>query len=568
MAPAQAMESWPQVYAPIAGSLVGSAAVAALPIVVLGLLLGVWRTPAWRASIAALAVAVLVALFAYGMPARLALGAAAYGAAFGLFPIGWIVFAAILLFDVTVDAGCLGAIERSLRLVSSDHRIQILLVAFAFGAFVEGTSGFGTPVAVSAALLAALGVPPFTAAGLCLVANTAPVAFGALATPVVTLAGVTGLPLQSLSSAIGRLCPLIAVAIPMYLLVLAAGWRRAIGAWPAALTTGLTFAVTQFLVSNYIGPYLTDIISALVSAVALVLLVRVWHPRDTFRLQDDRMTSPRAAMPAAPEMSIARAWAPYLLLVVLVLVWGSPVAVRLLDAPTLRVAVPALHNVVLRVPPVTSHASPYAAVYAFNWLASAGTACFVAAVLAAWVTAPRKSAPHSEDLRRNGGAPSLFVHLMLRTGQRLALAEVTIAAVLALAYVMNYSGATATLGLTLARTGVAFPFFSACLGWLGVFLTGSDTSANALFGNLQIISAQALSLNPVLMAAVNSTGGVLGKMISIQSIAVAAAATRMPVEDEGRLFLFTLRHSVALTAAMGVIALLFAYVFPYAVPYP
>lgn len=542
---------WTQVYEPLGGSLAISALAAAVPVVLLGFMLGVRRSPAWLASFSALAAAVVVAIVVYGMPVMLAASAAAYGAAFGFFPIGWIVFAAILLFEVSAEAGCLAAIEQSLGSISTDHRIQVLLVAFSFGAFIEGTSGFGTPVAVSAALLAAVGLPPFQAAALCLVANTAPVAFGALATPVVTLAGVTGLPLDALSATIGRLCPLIALLIPMYLLVLLAGWRRALEAWPAALVCAVAFAVTQFLVSNYIGPYLTDIISAIVSGVALLAVARVWHPAVPFRLSAPAAARPVSAASADPPLPPRRAWAPYIILVLLVLIWGSPWAVPLLDSATPRVAVPFLHNAVQRVPPVVRSAGPYPAMYAFSWLASAGTACFLAAILAALAT--------GIGLRR-------FAAVTRRTAGRLWLAELTIAAVLALAYVMNYSGATATLGLTAARTGVLFPFFSAFLGWLGVFLTGSDTSANALFGNLQMISARALSLDPVLMASVNSSGGVLGKMISVQSIAVAAAATRMPAGSEGRLFLFTLKHSVLLTTLMGIIAMLFAYVWPGAVP--
>lgn len=542
---------WTQVYEPLGGSLALSALAASVPIFLLGVMLAVRRSPAWRASFAALAAAVGVAVIVYGMPVRLAVAATVYGAAFGLFPIGWIVFAAILLFEISAEAGCLQAIERSLGTISADHRVQVLLVAFAFGAFIEGTSGFGTPVAVAAALLTAVGLPPFQAAALCLVANTAPVAFGALATPVVTLAGVTGLPLAALSATIGRLCPIIALLIPMYLLVLLAGWRRAIEAWPAALACAVSFAVTQFLVSNYIGPYLTDIISAMAAGAALLLTARLWQPAVPFRLEAPSAVRPLSATSTSVVVSSRRAWAPYLILVLLVLLWGSPWAVPWLDAATARVPVPLLHNAIHRMPPVVRAAGPYPAIYAFSWLASAGTACFLAAVLAALAT--------GIGLRR-------FAAVTRRTAGRLWLAELTIAAVLALAYVMNYSGATATLGLTAARTGVLFPFFSAYLGWLGVFLTGSDTSANALFGNLQMISARALSLDPILMASVNSTGGVLGKMISVQSIAVAAAATRMPAGSEGRLFLFTLKHSVLLATLMGIIAMLFAYVFPGAVP--
>jgi len=333
-----------------------------------------------------------------------------------------------------------------------------------------------------------------------------------------------------------------------------------VAVWPAAVLCGLSFALSQFLVSNFIGPYLTDIISAMASAIALLVLMRFWKPASEFAIGSPRAgETARAAfgvgqvqsVAATPQMSFVRAWAPYILLVGLVILWGTGWTARRLDLVTLRINVPLLHNTIERIPPVTAAPSRYAAVYVFNWLGSAGTATFLAALLAALFTGVRIGR---------------FASLMVGTLRRLLVPELTFAAVLALAYVMNYSGATATLGLSLARTGVLFPFFSAFLGWLGVFLTGSDTSSNALFGSLQIISARALSLNPVLMAAVNSTAGVLGKMVSLQSIAVATAATGMSRDHEAKLFLFTLRHSLGLTVAMGLIALLFAYVFVGAVP--
>jgi lactate permease len=539
-------ETWTQIYTPIGGSLGLSVFFAALPLLVVALMLGVFRSPAWRAATLALAVALGMAIVVYGMPVPLAVASAVYGGAFGLFPIGWLVYSAILLFDVAVESGSFAAIEQSLRRVSGDQRMLVLLIAFAFGAFIEGTSGFGTPVAVSASLLAALGIPAFTAAGLCLVANTAPVAFGALATPIVTLAGVTGLPLMTLSSAVGRLSPIIAVIIPMYLMVLMAGWRNALGVWPAAMACGLAFATAQFLVSNYIGPYLTDILSALAAAVALLVAIRFMKPSPEFASR-----APAAGDAPAATMSLGRAWLPYILLSVFVMVWGSAWALPYLNTVSMPINVPMLHNVVERVPPVTASVSRYPAVFNFNWLSTPGTATFLAAVLSAVLT---------------GIGIGRFVQLMGGVLRRLFVPLMTIAAVLALAYVMNYSGATATLGLTLAGTGVMFPFFSAFLGWLGVFLTGSDTSANALFGNLQMISARALDLNPVLTTSVNSTAGVLGKMVSLQSIAVATAATGMPREQEPKLFLFTLKHSLGLTVVMGIIAMLCAYVFPAFIP--
>jgi lactate permease len=541
------MSEWTQIYTPIAGSAGLSALVAGLPLVVVALLLGVWRAPAWKAALFSLATAFAVAIFAYGMPVPLAVAATGYGAAYGLFPIGWLVYSAILLFDVTVEAGCFEAIKHSLRRVSGDQRLLVLLIAFCFGAFIEGTSGFGTPVAVSASLLAGLGLPAFTAAALCLVANTAPVAFGALATPIVGLAGVTALPIGTLSAAVGRLSPLIAVFIPMYLMVLMAGWSGAVAVWPAAAACGISFAITQFLVSNFVGPYLTDIISAFASAVVLLLMISWWKPARGSKFDMQAAEAPVHAGWGA----VVRAWVPYILLVVLVVIWGTAWGGRVLGGPTLKWNVPLLHNAVILTYPVKATNTPYAAVFTFNWLASAGTATFLAALLAALFT---------------GVSLGRFASLMVGTLKRLVIPELTFAAVVALAYIMNYSGATATLGLVLARTGVLFPFFSAFLGWLGVFLTGSDTSANLLFGNLQVISARTLSLNPVLMAAVNSTAGTLGKMVSLQSIAVATAATGMARDNEAKLFLFTLKHSVGLTIVMGLLAMLFAYVFPGAIP--
>jgi len=553
--------SWTQTYTPLGGSLGLSVLAAALPLVVVAVMLGVFRSPAWRAATLALVTAVAVAVLVYGMPMPLAAMSAIYGGAFGLFPIGWLVYSAILLFDVAVDSGCFAAIEQSLRRVSGDQRMLVLLIAFAFGAFIEGTSGFGTPVAVSASLLTALGIPAFTAAGLCLVANTAPVAFGALATPIVTLAGVTGLPLMALSSAVGRLSPIIAVIIPMYLMVLMAGWRSAMGVWPAAVACGVAFAVAQFLVSNFIGPYLTDILSALAAAVALLIAIRFSKPSGQFATPASLLSASPVAVHAPatptrtvhPPKSLAAAWLPYILLSILVIIWGSAWTVPYLNTVSIPVNVPLLHNAIERVPPVTAAVTRYPAVFNFNWLASAGTATFIAAILSALFT---------------GTSLVRFAQLMAAALRRLVVPLLTIAAVLALAYVMNYSGATATLGLSLAQTGFAFPFFSAFLGWLGVFLTGSDTSANALFGNLQVITARALNLNPVLMASVNSTAGVLGKMVSLQSIAVATAATGMPRDQEAKLFLFTLKHSIGLTVVMGFIAMLFAYVFTDLMPQP
>lgn len=554
---------WTQNYHPLFDSLGASAVAAALPLVVLGYALGVQRMPSWKASMLALGAGLVLALGAYGMPTKLALASALYGAAFGLFPLGFLVFSAILLFDIVVASGQFDAIRRSLGSINPDHRIQALLIAFAFGAFLEGAAGAGTPVAISASLLAGLGFPPFVAGGISLLANTAPVAFGALGLPIITLAAVTGLPVLKLSAAVGRICPIAALIIPTYLVMVLAGGRRALQVWPALLTCGVAFAGVQFLVANLIGPYLVDILSAIAAIVAIVALLRVWGPGDCFLVTEHESASgalagsPGRTHPViaesetenarAHQLGFLRVWQPYLLLVATVLVWGFGPVQRLLDSATVHLEVPLLHNSVARVPPVVPVLSPYPAVFLFNWLGAAGTACLVAALMAASTS--------GIGFRR-------FCQLGANTARRLALPELTFALMLALAFLMNYAGATATLGLALARTGALFPFFGSYLGLLGVFLTGSDTSSNALFGQLQVVSAKQLHLNPLLMTAVNTCGGVMGKMISVQSIAVAAAATGMAGEDEGRLFRFTLKHSLLLGALVGILALAYAYLVP------
>ncbi len=536
---------WTQDYTPLVGSLGLSALVAALPIFALLYLLGAKRKPAWISALTGLGTAALVALLAYRMPVAALANAIGYGAAFGLFPIGWVVFCAILLYRITVETGKFEIVKDSVGSLTDDRRLQALLIAFAFGAFIEGAAGFGTPVAVAAAMLSGLGFSPFYAAGICLLANTAPVAFGSIGTPILTLATVTGLPMDKLSAATGRICAPISLIIPAYLILVMGGRRALKGVLPGALVCGVSFAGVQFLASNYIGPQLTDILSSLATIGALVALFLLWKPRDSFRFND---ADPRVAAPprhSARELLLA--WGPYLLLVVFVLLWGWQPVRNYLNSYRVEFAWPGLHNAIERVPPVVAKSSPYPAMYNFNWLAASGTACLLAALVSALL------------LRLS---PAQFGRIFWKTCKQLALPELTIAAVLALAFLMNYSGATATLGLAFSATGVLFPFFSALLGWLGVFLTGSDTSANALFGNLQVITAGRLGFNPVLMAASNSAGGVMGKMISLQSIAVAAAATSMARKDEGRLFRFTLRHSILLASLIGLITVFYAYVAP------
>jgi len=558
---------WQHNYEPLAGSLSLSALVAVIPVLVLFFMLGIKRKPAWMAAAGALASALLVALVVYRMPVQLALLSALYGAAFGIFPIAWIVFSSILLYRLAVDTGKFEIIKDSVGGLTTDRRLQALFIAFSFGAFIEGAAGFGAPVAVSGAMLAGLGFPPFYAAGICLLANTAPVAFGSIGIPVTTLSLITGISVLPLSAMVGRLCAMISVIIPGYLVVVIAGPKRAFEVLPAILVCGLSFAGVQFYVSNYMGPELTDILSSLICIVAMVFTLKLWKPKTIFRLEGDSQVAATPKHHTGAELFMA--WLPYLLLVLFVLVWGAssikPSINRLGDTliphmlPTVagtgalgeRLMVPGLHNMITRVPPVVAKPAPYAALYELNWLSASGTACFFAAIATAIF------------LRVS---PRQFVNTYKATFKQLSLPMVTLACMLALAYLMNYSGMTSTLGLALAASGFAFPFFSAVLGWLGVFLTGSDTSANALFGNLQVVTANALGLNPVLTASVNSAAGVMGKMISLLSIAVAVAATGMTSADESKLFRFTIKHSILLMATMGIISMLYAYVFPGAVP--
>jgi lactate permease len=520
-------------------------------------LLGVRKKPAWFASLFALLAALVIALFAYKLPSPLTFSAAGYGAAFGLFPISWIVFWAITLYRVTVDMGKFEIIKTSMGNLTSDARLQALLIAFAFGAFVEGAAGFGTPVAVAAAMLVGLGFSPFYASALCLLANTAPVAFGSIGIPVVTLAGITGLPLDKLSGAVGRLCAPLSLFVPCYLVCVMVGWRGMLEVWPAVVVVGGVFASVQFLMSNFVGPQLTDIMSSLCALGGLLVLLRFWRPAKMW----DRELEPvipvgqeRKFSTLAPGANdrkhtagqIFGAWMPYFLLVILVLLWGYKPFQAVLNSVTISAGWPLLHNQVMMMPPVVTKPTLYKALYQMNFLSAAGTACMFVTLLAAVLL---------------GMSPAAFGRLLLSVCRQLFLPTLTVTAVLAMAFVMNYCGATATLGLAFSASGRAFPFFSPLLGWLGVFLTGSDTSANALFGNLQVVTASRLGFEPTLMAAANSAGGVVGKMISVQNIAVAAAATAMTVADQAKLFRFTLRHSIVMATAIGIEVMLYAYVF-------
>ncbi len=524
---------WQQNYTPVAHSLAWSSLVAALPIAALLYAIGIHRVSAWKSSVLGLMAAAALALLAYRMPPQLVLDSALYGAAFGAFPIFWVIYWAILLYRLTVHTGKFEVLKNSIGQLTTDRNLQALLIAFAFGAFLEGAAGFGTPVAVAAAILGGLGFEPFYAAGICLLANTAPVAFGSIAIPLVTLATATGLPLQALSKDVGRLCAPVSLFIPAYLILVMSGFRGLRRVWPAAFVCGASFAALQFAISNFVGPYLTDILSSLAAVLSLVALFHFWTPPGTLKRKTGYSLT-----------EIVSAWSPYLLLVVFILSWSAAPVNAALNRASIVFAWPGLHNLVERIPPAVATAGPYAAIYRFRFLAEAGTACACAAFASALL------------LRVS---PRRFLRLALESADQLKFSFISIVAVLALAFVMNYSGATGTLGLAFASTGRAFPYFSAMLGWLGVFLTGSDTSSNALFGSLQQVTATRLGLNPALMASANSAGGVMGKMISLQSISVAAAAAGVSAQQEPALFRFTLKHSLLLASVVGLLALLYTY---------
>jgi len=508
------------------------------------------------AALIGLALALAVALLAYGMPLTTAGGAALYGAAYGLFPIGWIILNLIFLYQLTVEKGLFAVLRGSLKTLAPDSRIQVILIAFSFGAFFEGAAGFGTPVAVTAAILIQLGFKPLQASGLSLIANTAPVAFGALGTPIITLGKVTGLDEFALSKMVGRQLPFFSLIVPFWVVWAMAGFRGMLGVWPAALTAGISFAVPQFLVSNFHGPWLVDIVAALCSLGAVTLLLKFWQPKDPWA-----PTTPVGSPKTGDEPirydrdRIRQAWTPWIVLSVFVFVWGVPAVKKSLDnvsAPAFEV--PGLHGVVVRTPPVVPQPAPdkptqpEEAIFRLNWLTATGTGILIAAIVA--------------GLSMGFRAREL-VRIYWQTLVRVRFSLITIAAMLALGYITRYSGTDATLGLALAKTGPLYPFFGTMLGWLGVALTGSDTASNVLFGSLQKITADRIGISPTLMAAANSSGGVMGKMVDAQSIVVASTATNW-YGHEGDILRYVFFHSIALAALVGILVYLQAYVPPFA----
>ena len=542
--------TWSQNYSPL-GSIGLSALVAALPIVTLLGLLAFYHVRAQVAALAGLLVAFGVAIFVYQMPVSLTLASAGYGAAFGLFPIGWIILNAIFIYNLTVETGQFRVLQKQVSAMSGDRRIQALLIAFSFGAFIEGAAGFGAPVAISGALLIGLGFRPLEAAKLALIGNTAPVAYGALGTPLITLAKITELDLQLLSSMVGRQLPVFSLIVPFWLIAAQAGWRGMLAVWPACLVAGASFGLSQFMVSNYIGPMLVDIISAIFSMGALVVLMKFWRPKD---MQQNAVTKD-AALEAVPVDGPAwKAWLPWVFLSVFVFLWGLPVIKQALNAwfaPAFEM--PLLHKAIMRVPPVVVQPEAESAIFTFNALSATGTALLFAGFLAGVVL---------------GLKPLQIVKVYGRTFWSVRVSLLTIALMLALGFTTKFSGTDTTMGLVMAGTGWWFPFFSPLIGWLGVALTGSDTSSNVLFGNLQKVTAEQLGMSPILMAASNSSGGVMGKMIDAQSIVVAAVATggHKDSPDAGTVLRSVFWHSVALALLVGVLVMLQAYLWPWMIP--
>ncbi len=561
--------TWNQNYDPL-GHWWLSTLIAALPIIVLlGLLAGL-KVRAHLCAVAGAATAVIIAIVAFKMPALLAVSSFFYGSAFGLLKIVWIVIAAVFLYDISVETGQFEIMKQSVAAITPDRRLQLLLVAFCFGAFIEGSAGFGAPVAIAGAFMIGLGFKPFQAAALNLIANTAPVAWGAIGTPVHTLAAVTALNESDLNAMIGRILPITAIIVPFWLVRAMVSWNETFEVFPAILVVGGSFAATQWFWANHMDSNLVDIAAGVVSLVATLLFLRFWQPKKIWRFADEQAVTAVEARASVKHFSagqIAKAWMPFAILSLFVLVWGLPavkLAMNKATTPAFKVVMadgkarpgpagwdwPYLHAKVFRTTPVVAKPTAEAARFDLNWLTATGTGCFLAALFAGLIL---------------GLKPGKMFQIFGRTLVRLRFAIVAMTCMLGLGYVTRYSGMDAVLGLAFTRTGWFFPFFGTFIGWLGVALTGSDTASNALFGGLQKITAQQLNLSPILMCATNSAGGVMGKMIDAQSICIATAATNQ-VGNEGSIFRFVFWHSVALAAIVGIIVMMYAYVLPQFIP--
>jgi lactate permease len=538
---------WTQVYDPL-GHWWLSTLVAALPVVVLLGALALFHVKAHWAALLGLATSLLVAIGVFHMPAGMGLRAAVYGGAYGAFPIGWIILNVIFMYDMNCASGRFKVLQESLMGVTQDRRLQLLLIAFSFGAFFEGAAGFGTPVAVTAAILIGLGFKPLQASGLSLIANTAPVAYGALGTPLIALQAVTGLDLFQLSSMAGRILPFFSILVPFWLLWAFCGFDGMIEVWPALLVAGVFFAIPQFLVSNFHGPWLVDVIAAVCSMAAVIALLFLWHPKRIWGFTGHEADRSARGQHGYSKLEVVRAWVPWVILSVLVFLWGLPSIKAFLDKMSIfKIPVAGLHNLIQRVPPVVAKPTAEAAIFNFNWLSASGTGILIASIIAGFVM---------------GFGPLQMIRQYGKTLYKVRFSLITISAMMAIGFMTRYSGLDATMGLAFARTGVAYPFFGTLLGWLGVALTGSDTSSNVLFGSLQKISATQVGVSPTLMAAANSCGGVMGKMIDAQSIVVASTATEW-YGHEGDILRYVFFHSIALACLVGILVFLMAYVFPF-----
>ncbi|MBN9264110.1 MAG: L-lactate permease [Hyphomicrobium sp.] len=547
---------WQQVYDPFNNQVLSTIA-AALPVVTLLALIATNRVKAPIAALIALGVAILVAIVAFTMPAGLALRATLLGVVTGFFPIGWIILNVIFLYRLTVETGAFKTLQTTIGGVTADRRLQLLLIAFSFGAFFEGASGFGTPVAVTGAILIGLGFSPLAASGLSLIANTAPVAYGALGTPIAGLASVTGLDPYILGAMVGRQLPFFSLIVPFWLIWVFAGRRGMMEIWPAILVCGVSFAVPQFLISNYINPWIVDIGASLISMACLIGFLKIWQPAriwtsPALRSRDDSA----ATMPARSEAAVEQptsgevwlALMPWIIVCAILLIWGTGWFKNLVNPyATWNYAVPELHNMIQKVPPVAAKPTPEAATFAFTWLTYTGSGMLIAAIISGFLM---------------GFSPWRLVTAYGRTLKVVSASLITISAMLAIGTLTRYSGIDATLGLAFAGTGILYPFFGTLLGWLGVALTGSDTASNVLFGNLQRITSEQLGLSPILMSAANSSGGVMGKMIDAQSIVVASTATNW-FGHEGAILRFVFWHSIALACLVGGLVMLQAYVAPF-----
>ncbi len=526
------------------GNIGLSALAAAIPILYLFWALAYRRMKGHLAAVTAVITAIVIAVAVYGMPIKLALLSTFNGMLFGLWPVAWIVVTAVFIYNLSVKTGQFEIIKNSLASISDDRRLQAMLIAFSFGAFLEGAAGFGTPVAISAAMLVGLGFNPLYAAGLCLLANTAPVAFGAIGIPIVVGAQVSGMNLMALSQMVGRTLPFISILVPMYLVILMSGWKNGMQVWPAGIVCGGSFAITQWLTSNFLGPLLPDILASIVSIVCMVIFLKKWHPKNIWRFPDEPASQGREKLRYSGGQ-VFRAWAPFIILSLFVAAWGIKPVKEALDYFTLvSFKIPGLDKMII------GGNGPIPAVYGLNILSAAGSAILLAGLFSIPVM---------------GASAATAIEVAGKTLQTLRWAVVTISLVLGFAYIMNSSGMTVALGNAFASTGKLFPFFSPFMGWLGVFMTGSDTSANALFGKLQHVTASKIGVDPLVTVSANTCGGVCGKMISPQSLSVATAAVGL-VGKEAEIFRFTFKHSLILTGVVGLMTMALAYVVTWMVP--